>query len=403
MSVAKRVSIQPAPKRAGFAAEALPLLDTAGAHVVLGSTPTAAELTVPIAPTERTMFAPRGVCIAHDGSLWVADTGHHRVLGWPVLPGQDGEPASLLLGQPSFCDEGRNAKGAPGPATCNVPTGIAACGHGIAVADAWNHRVLIWLEIPRHSQQPADLVLGQDDFHSVAGNRGADTPTANSLFWPFGVTWDGARLWVADTGNRRVLMWQGMPERCGQPADQVLGQRDFTCRDENAGGRADAASMRWPHAIACRAGGVCVTDAGNSRVMIWHSIPSHDGQACDAILGQQTWHGADHNQGDYWPGPASLNMPYGLAATEDGLWVADTANSRLLGWQATDLRPCGSPASRLSGQPDWQSKGENRWRTAERDSLCWPFTIALAGESCLIADAGNNRVLIWRRHADAPS
>jgi hypothetical protein len=378
------------------------LLDAGGAHVVLGSSPTVAELTVPIAPTQQSMFAPRGVCVALDGSLWVADTGHHRVLGWPTLPEYDGEPASLILGQPSFLEEGRNANGPPGALTCNVPTGIAACGAGIVLADAWNHRVLIWLETPRRSHQPADLVLGQDDFRCVDGNRGRDAPAAGSLFWPFGVAWDGARLWVADTGNRRVLIWQGMPERCGQSADLVLGQKDFVCRDENAGGRADAASMRWPHAIAFLGGGVCIADAGNSRVMLWRSVPSRDGQPCEAILGQQTWEGADHNQGEYWPGPASLNMPYGISATQDELLVADTANSRLLGWQAASVRECGAPACRLSGQPDWQSKGENRWRTAQRDSLCWPFALGTAGDSCLIADAGNNRVLIWRKHVGVP-
>ena len=397
-----RASIQPAPKRVGPHVEPSPLLDPGGAHVVLGSSPVVAELTAPIAPTERSMFAPRGVCVALDGSVWVADTGHHRVLGWPTLPENDGEPASVLLGQPSFRDEGRNAGGSAHAATFNVPTGIAGCAGGLVLADAWNHRVLIWLETPRCSNKPPDLVLGQEDFRSVDGNRGKDAPAADTLFWPFGVAWDGARLWVADTGNRRVLMWHGMPDRCGRSADLVLGQNDFTCRDENAGGCAGAASMRWPHAIAFLGDCLCVADAGNSRVMVWRSLPRRNGQPCEAVLGQQTWHAADHNQGEYWPGPASVNMPYGVAAIEGSLLVADTANSRVIGWPADSIRESGAPARRLSGQPDWQSKGENRWRTAERDSLCWPFAMAVAGRNCLIADAGNNRVLVWHCHAGVP-
>lgn len=55
---------------------------------------------------------------------------------------------------------------------------------------------------------------------------------------------------VADTDNRRVLIWFARPERNGQPADLVLGQIDFDRRDENAGGEPSRMSMRWPHAIA---------------------------------------------------------------------------------------------------------------------------------------------------------
>ena len=77
------------------------------------------------------------------------------------------------------------------------------------------------------------------------------------------------RLWVADTGNRRVLMWHGVPMRNGQAADLVLGQHDFGTRDENGGGEPSLSSMRWPHDVAVWDGSLCVTDAGNNRIMIW--------------------------------------------------------------------------------------------------------------------------------------
>jgi hypothetical protein len=394
MNATLQVSLQPAPKRTMAPSACAPLLDPRGAEIALGFSAIEQGLVTPVVPSDRTMFAPRAACVAHDGSLWVADTGHHRLLGWPALPAEDNEPASVLVGQRSFGDEGRNGRSAPGAATLNVPTGVSACGKGLALADAWNHRVMIWLEVPRRHNQPADIVLGQSDFYSVESNGGREAPAADTLFWPFGVAWDGVRLWVADTGNRRVLVWDGMPTRSGQKADLVLGQRDFSCRDENAGGAPNAATMRWPHGVAFFGTRVSIADAGNNRVMVWLQPPSRNGQGCDLVLGQPRPDRVDHNQGDYWPGSATLNMPYALTTVAGWLVVADTANSRLVAWRGADVSD-GAPATRIAGQDDWRAKGENRWRSPSRDSLCWPYGLGTSGRYAVIADAGNNRVLLW--------
>ena len=147
-------------------------LDARGARVVLGGEDSFAG---PVVPSSRSLFGPRGAALTADGALWVADTGHHRLLGWPALPERDDEPAEWLIGQPRFDAEGRNTKGDVHGATMNVPTGVCACGDGLAVADAWNHRVLIWHLAPRSSRQPADVVLGQADMSSGLINRGLDT------------------------------------------------------------------------------------------------------------------------------------------------------------------------------------------------------------------------------------
>lgn len=404
MNTALHVSIS-SPLRCEVARPSTPLslLDGADATLILGGIDNASGLAVPVVASRRTLFAPRGVCVAGDGSVWVADTGHHRLLGWSRAPSTDGTAADILVGQPTSEHEGRNAKGEPGPATFNVPTGITPCGNGLAglaVADAWNHRVLIWHGRPSGDNQPADLVLGQQDFHCVESNRGGAEAGADSLFWPFGVAWDGTRLWVADTGNRRVLIWDGLPQRNGQAADLVLGQLTFCCRDENAGHSPSAASMRWPHSIAFPSGRVCVADAGNNRVMVWNRMPACNGQPCDAILGQRSGTRVDHNQGEYWPSAASLNMPYGASAIGSWLVVADTANSRLLGWHEGDLAGKGASARLLAGQPGWRNKGDNRWKLPARDSLCWPYGVHAARDYAAIADSGNNRVLLWRWSAE---
>ena len=177
MKVSLSSSFMPV-KAPGSVTEGAPLLDPAGARVALGWRD--AALATPIVPSPTTLFGPRGACLHPDGSLWVCDTGHHRLLGWHRAPTIDNAPADILLGQPDFTREGRNAKGAPTASTLNVPTGVAAWGRGLAVADAWNHRVLLWRD-PPCTGQPADIVLGQADAGQVLANRGADRPGAATL------------------------------------------------------------------------------------------------------------------------------------------------------------------------------------------------------------------------------
>lgn len=393
MSAAIQVSLTPALKR-DPAPAAIAVLDPRGPSACLGGARGDDNLAIPVKPDAATLFGPRGACLLNkQGALWVSDTGHHRLLGWALVPDADNVPADWVIGQSDFAREGRNARGSPTAATLNVPTGICSLDGGLAVADAWNHRVLIWRDCPSAHNAPADVVLGQEDFSSAEPNRGGSV-SSRSLFWPYGVHWDGTRLWVTDTGNRRVLMWQGLPQENGRAADLVLGQKSFDCRDENCGGEPDAGSMRWPHAIAVWGDRICVTDAGNNRILVWDSAPTCDNAPSDWVLGQNNFRSVDHNQSLYWPSAATLHMPYGL--TSAGPWCisADTANSRLVAWHIDDCGT-GAAARALTGQAEFNAKGDNAWRLPTRASLSWPYGISARDGVGVIADSGNNRVLLW--------
>jgi hypothetical protein len=354
-----RVSLAPPRART---APAPALLDKRGARVVLGARG------APIVPARDTLFGPRGACFA-DGALFVCDTGHHRVMAWNAIPEADHAPADFVLGQPSFAAEGRNG--------FNVPTGIAAACGVLALADAWNHRVLLWHGLPRDANQPADVVLGQADFSTCLPNRGLGAPRADTLNWCYGVALVDGRLLVADTGNRRVLLWERIPERHGQPADLILGQPDFVTRD--------ALAIRWPHAIVTTEKRLFVADAGTNRILGWRGMPRGNNAPCDFMLGETGL--------DYYPRAGTLSMPYGLALLGDTLVVADTAHSRLLGFSLNDL----SAPGWLAGQDRFEDKGDNRWQAPARDSLCWPYGVAACGRLLAVADSGNNRVLLWER------
>lgn len=370
------------------------LLTPAGPSVVLGQPVGPDVLAQPIVPSRHALFGPRGAAISPlTGALAVADTGHHRLMLWHQRPNQDHAAADIQIGQPDFGREGRNGKGAVGAATLNVPTGVATDGRALAVADAWNHRVLIWREWPTESNQPADLVLGQRDFSNCMANRGGAV-SAGTLNWCYGVSFLGSMLAVADTGNRRVLIWNRLPEESGQPADIVIGQKSFDCRDENAGEGASAVGMRWPHSVVADKGRLLISDAGNNRIMAWDTIPDAPGAPCSFVLGQRSFAETDHNRGRYLPDEYALNMPYGLCVAGAWLIAADTANSRLTGWRRDTINMA-APATGLVGQPHFAAKGDNRWQPPVRDSLCWPYAVSAADSSLAVVDSGNNRVLFW--------
>lgn len=190
----------------------------------------------PAAPTMAWMYSPRGVFV-DDDHLVVADSGNHRVLIWHGVPDGDEQPADVVLGQPDGCSEGRAAGGRGPERGMNLPTGVAVIDGRLVVADAWHHRILIWDTVPQRDDMAPDVVLGQPDASAVEPNAGACS--AATFYWPFGFAVLGGRFWVADTGNRRILAWDGGIPDPGRPADIVLGQPDPAAREENRGGPPD--------------------------------------------------------------------------------------------------------------------------------------------------------------------
>jgi hypothetical protein len=70
------------------------------------------------------------------------------------------------------------------------------------------------------------------------------------------------------------------------------------------------------------------------------------------VLGQRDFEGLDHNRGPYCPTSRAMNMPYGLTVQRGMLVVADTANSRLLGFEL-DGPEIDSPA--IAGVLLWEA------------------------------------------------
>jgi hypothetical protein len=171
---------------------------------------------------------PEAVIVSDDRVL-VADSGHNRVLIWNSIPEQSGTLPDMVLGQLDFesCD---SPDASPTEFSIEEPSGVWSDGTKLLVVDGGNNRVLGWNTFPTTNGQAADFVLGQDTFFDDECNGSDESalPTANSLCDNYeGLFSNGRQIFVADSGNNRVLGWNDWPTENGIDADIVLGRPDF--------------------------------------------------------------------------------------------------------------------------------------------------------------------------------
>lgn len=181
--------------------------------------------------TNATLDGPESVIVV-DGKLIVADGNNNRILVWNELPTTNNAPANLVVGQTTFTNCDDNQGGAVSASSIFYPAGVWSDGKKLIVNDNGNHRILIWNSFPTTNGQEADLVVGQPNLTSSAENADEDgnagAVSSSSLFYPYqGLTSNGSQLFVADSGNRRLLIWNTFPTQNHQAADLVLGQEDM--------------------------------------------------------------------------------------------------------------------------------------------------------------------------------
>ncbi|HEU4324370.1 MAG TPA: NHL repeat-containing protein [Roseiflexaceae bacterium] len=362
------------------------LLDGAPASTVLGQPDVGSSAA---ATSAAGMSSPGAVAVDTAGRLWVADTGNHRVLRFDRatdLP--SGTPAGAVLGQPSFTQRSL-ATTAQG---LDTPSGLAADRQGcLWIVDQANHRVLRFdhaAGLPNGA--PATGLIGHASFttqRSISA-RAFDHPEAVAVDHASG------KVFVADTRNHRVLRFAD--PSClanGAPAEAVLGQPDLASNTPAAGRR----GMRFPLGLAVdRHGCLWVADTGNHRVLRFdHAADLSSGAAAGAVLGQP-----DFGSSATASGACGMNRPSGVACDSGALWVADTFNNRVLRFdRVTDLPP-GAPASATLGQPDFGRSAA----VAGPGGMYRPRGLMVdPGGQLWVADSANNRVLRFDQAANLPS
>lgn len=307
------------------------------------------------------------------------------------------DTADRVLGQADFISDQSNRGGNPNATTLSAPTGITIDqGSGrLFVADSTNHRVLSWPSATAFSNgDAADLVLGQSDFTSVLENRGG-APSAATLKNPFSVAADGAgHLYVADTGNNRVLEYNGSFSN-GMAASRVFGQQNFVGESQNQGGAPSAATLSFPiNVMAQGTSALYVADSNNGRILIYDAPLTGDANA-DFVLGQADFTSAGPNQGHTGPDATTLSAPDGMALDATGtLYVADTSNNRVLGYLAP--RTTDRTADLVLGQPNFTTPDSFYTTYSRANTFVLPYGIAVDSQGALyVADYNNNRVVMY--------
>lgn len=337
-------------------------------------------------------LAPRGVCMTAD-KLIVADTGQNRVFVWNTIPTTTYQDADVILGQENVLSTGRNAGDKLSAASLMYPSGVWTDGTKLIVCDAWNHRVLIWHTMPTENGQPADVVLGQPDFTSNEPNVHGigHAPTAQTLNWPYGCTVHEGRLFIADTGNRRVLVFDNIPTESYAAADHLIGKASFDERDY------DNKDAIWPYAVKLSSDGrLVITDTQYYRVLYWDNWKDALTQKAKSIFGQPDFDSNGQNQYQLFPNERTINWTYDACFHKEGLFVADTGNSRVLHF-GTILKENNPPATGVIGKSDFNTGSENADTIMGTEStMYWPFSISIQNTLVAIADTGNHRIIFHK-------
>jgi len=134
-------------------------------------------------------------------------------------------------------------------------------GTKLIIADPYYHRVLIWNDKDSASRAaPADVVIGQPNLGEWYANNGGLSD--KSLYSPSGVASDGTMLFIGDTNNNRILVFNTIPSSNFASADYVLGQTDFTSNGANHGVPAvpSSSSLYYPRSLHYAGGKLFAAD-----------------------------------------------------------------------------------------------------------------------------------------------
>ena len=191
--------------------------------------------------------------------------------------------------------------------------GLTAVG-GKLIASS-RERIFIWNSAPLSATtvDSADIVL--------TGPGGGGAPfNCSYRHWT-----DGKRLLVADLANHRILIWNTFPTSSTSPADFVLGQPDMTCPEAGCPPGTSAAQMSFPYAVISNGIQIFVSDSGNSRVLVWNSFPTANNAPADVVLGQADFTSTLYMRGGNKVTAETLGECNGLGLDDHKLFVGDGA------------------------------------------------------------------------------
>lgn len=333
----------------------------------------------------RSLLKPLCVC-ALTISLWAGS----------AAAAPEDTVADGVVGQNDFTSNQSNQGGTPSASTLNGVRGLTvdqASGR-LWVCDTGNNRVLSWPDAAAFTNgQAADIVLGQADFAGVDENRGNANPSELTLSGPRGVVVDSTgKLYVADSGNKRILRYDPPFLATNEPAVQVFGQGgSFTTKDQAVNPTAD--NLGNPDGVGVDpSDNLYLADLNLHRVLVYNSPATTDTTA-DIVLGQPNFTSKERNQDDLnstVSAANTLNNPEGVTVDANGVvYVSDQGNNRVVRYVppiTTNMN-----ATRVYGQPDFATTTSG----TSAVKMNTPVSVAVdpVSGNLYVADSINDRIL----------
>lgn len=294
------------------------------------------------------------------------------------------QPASFVLGQSDFTRNGVQGGILDLTRGYYYPYSVFSDGTRLYVADTYNHRVLIYNTIPTSLSATPDVVVGQPDLISFLANQGGSA-AANTLNYPEKVYSDGTKLFIADRVNNRVLIYNTIPTSNNASADVVVGQANFT----STGTATSASRMRNPRGIWVDSGKLFIADVYNHRVLIYNSVPATNGASADVVVGQSTYSAKSANQGGS-VAANTLNYPNNVQVYGGKMMITDSSNNRVLIYNSVPT------SSNASADTVVCQDGMTTSVSDAAANRCYnPVTVQYDGTNFFVLDRLNSRILVY--------
>ncbi|ETB63760.1 TPA: hypothetical protein DIC38_02805 [Candidatus Nomurabacteria bacterium] len=277
--------------------------------------------TIDFGTTQSKMSYPWG--LAYDSvnnRLFVAE--YNRILVFDTLTITNGMNASYVLGQPDFTSNtsATSQNGLNGPANLAYDS----INNRLYAGDYNNNRIMIFNVSNITNGMNASYVLGQPDFTTNTYNT-----NQNGLNNPYGgLSYDSDRnyLYVGDSDNSRIMVFDMATIENGENAINVLGQLNFTTTD--SGTTQYNLSTESPYGLTFDQENkrLFVTD-GLGRVLVFDTTTIENGEYAINILGQ-----INFTTAIYGTTQNNFNFPSGTAYdyVNNRLYIADDNNNRIM-------------------------------------------------------------------------
>ena len=307
---------------------------------------------------EATLAAPRDVAVAADGSLYISDSGNHRIR--KLNPAGD---ISTVAGTRS--SGFRRDGGLATSAELDLPLGIAVDGSGdLFIADSRNHRIRRVLA--------TGIIITLAGSNNFGGDGGPATDAL--LFFPLSVAVDSVGdLYIADSRNHRTRQ-----VNVSGTITTVAGTGDPDFAGD--GGQARGADLFAPRDLTFDAdGNLYIADLGNRRVRK---------VTLGGVISTVAGNGTFGSSGDGGPATSAELVPVGVAVDGAGnLFIADNGGS---GSRVRKVTTSGVITT-VAGTGEIGFGGDGGPATAAQ--LGFRLGIAVDGADDLyIADTDNSRV-----------